>query len=74
MVTHGDPVDWVWRRMRRRRAAAKTILVRKVCLNAVNRRARMNTARKIEPDLRLKVAQLHVEMGDWVPRRWRPGK
>ena len=26
----------------------------------------MNNARKIEPDLRLKAAQLHVDMGDWV--------
>ena len=26
----------------------------------------MNNARNIEPDLRLKAAQLNVEMGDWV--------
>src|SRR5208282_1463406 len=26
----------------------------------------MNNARNIEPDLRLKVAQMNVEMGDWV--------
>ena len=26
----------------------------------------MNNARNIEPDLRLKAAQLHIEMGDWV--------
>lgn len=26
MVTHGDPVDWAWRRMRRRRAAANPSL------------------------------------------------
>ena len=26
----------------------------------------MNSARNIEPNLRLKAAQLHVEMGDWV--------
>jgi len=26
----------------------------------------MNKARNLEPEMRLKVAQLHVEMGDWV--------
>jgi hypothetical protein len=26
----------------------------------------MNSARNIEPELRLKAAQLHIEMGDWV--------
>jgi hypothetical protein len=26
----------------------------------------MNNARNIEPDLRLKAAQLNIEMGDWV--------
>jgi len=26
----------------------------------------MNNARNIEPDLRLKAAQLNIEIGDWV--------
>jgi hypothetical protein len=42
------------------------ILVREVCTEAVNQLAKMNNARNIEPEMRLKVAQLHVEMGDWV--------
>lgn len=42
------------------------ILVREVCTNVVNPQARMNNARNIEPDLRLKAAQLNIEMGDWV--------
>ena len=42
------------------------ILVREVCTKAVNQQARMNSARNIEPDLRMKAAQLNVEMGDWM--------
>lgn len=30
------------------------------------RKGQMNTGRNIEPDLRLKAAQLNIEMGDWV--------
>jgi hypothetical protein len=44
----------------------QSILVREVCPEAVNQLAKMNNARNIEPEMRLKVAQLHVEMGDWV--------
>ena len=42
------------------------ILVRKVCTGAVNDWSNMNSARNIEPDSRLKLAQVHIEMGDWV--------
>ena len=42
------------------------ILVRKVCTEAVNEQIKMNNARNIEPNLRLKAAQIHIEMGDWV--------
>jgi hypothetical protein len=34
--------------------------------DAVNRKEAMNSARHVEPKERLKAAQLHVEMGDWV--------
>jgi len=52
--------------MRRRRAAAKPILVREVCYSAGQPTVKMNNARNIEPNLRVKAAQLNVEMGDWV--------
>jgi hypothetical protein len=52
--------------MRRRRAAANPSLSERcVPVRAIDW-SNMNKARNIEPDLRLKAAQLHVEMGDWV--------
>src|ERR1035437_3815424 len=42
------------------------ILVREVSKKIINRRSKMNNARNIEPEMRLKAAQLNVEMGDWV--------
>jgi hypothetical protein len=46
-------------------APLQPILVRKVCLRINSKWSIMNNARNIEPEMRLKAAQLNVEMGDW---------
>ena len=64
MVTHDDPEEVLCGTGASPRYT--TILVREVCTDVSNACGKMNKARNIEPDLRLKVAQLNIEMGDWV--------
>ena len=47
-------------------APLQPILVREGCLRIKGKWSIMNNARNLEPEMRLKAAQLNVEMGDWV--------
>jgi predicted RNA polymerase sigma factor len=59
------PRDWIGVGARASRPTP-TILVRKVCLQIKSKWSNMNNARNLEPEMRLKAAQLNVKMGDWV--------
>jgi hypothetical protein len=65
VVTHGNPVVWDCGARAQRAPRNPSLSERCVYRRKIDRQ-NMNNARNMELEQRLKIAQLNIEMGDWV--------